>query len=86
MLDALETQLGSTRYALGDRPSAVNTIVLGGLRAHANADPIPDLSGYTRILEWEAECDSWRLLGPADHLLGKPEAGTAVERCVEVPQ
>ena len=58
MLDALETQLGSTRYALGDRPSAVDTIILGGLRAHTNADPIPDLSGYTRVLEWEAECES----------------------------
>ena len=56
MLDALETQLGSTRYALGDRPSAVDTILLGGLRAHTNADPIPDLSGYTRVLQWEAEC------------------------------
>ena len=58
MLDVLETQLGSTRYALGDRPSAVDTIVLGGLRAHTNADPIPDLSGYTRVLEWEAECEN----------------------------
>jgi len=58
MLDALETQLGSTRYALGDRPSAVDTIILGGLRAHTNADPIPDLSGYTRVLTWEAECEN----------------------------
>jgi glutathione S-transferase len=57
MLNALEAQLGSTRYALGDRPSAVDTIILGGLRAHTNADPIPDLSRYTRVLEWEAECE-----------------------------
>ncbi len=57
MLDVLEMQLGSTRYALGDRPSAVDTILLGGLRAHTNADPIPDLSGYTRVLEWEVECE-----------------------------
>ncbi|MEM7017007.1 MAG: glutathione S-transferase family protein [Pseudomonadota bacterium] len=58
MLEALETQLGSTRYALGDRPSAVDTMILGGLRAHTNADPIPDLSGYTRVLEWEAACEN----------------------------
>ena len=58
MLNALETQLGSTRYALGDRPSAADTIILGGLRAHTNADPIPDLSGYTRVLEWEAQCEN----------------------------
>ena len=58
MLNALETQLGSTRYALGDRPSAADTIILGGLRAHTNADPIPDLSGYTRVLEWEAKCEN----------------------------
>ena len=58
MLDVLEVQLGKTRYALGDSPSAVDTILLGGLRAHTNADPIPDLSSYTRILEWEAECEN----------------------------
>ena len=58
MLDALETQLSSTRYALGNRPSAVDSIILGGLRAHTNADPIPDLSDYTRVLEWATECEN----------------------------
>ena len=61
MLDALETQLGETRYALGDRPTSVDAILLGGLRAHTNADPIPDLSGYTRVIAWdERDADAWK--------------------------
>ncbi len=60
ILDALEAQLGSTRYALGDRPTSVDTILLGGLRAHTNADPIPDLGRYERILHWDASvADVW---------------------------
>ncbi len=58
MLDALEIQLGSTCYALGDRPTAVDAMILGGLRAHTNADPIPDLSGYARVLAWEEACQA----------------------------
>jgi glutathione S-transferase len=60
MLAALETQLGKTRYALGDRPCAVDTIVLGGLRAHINSDPIPELPQYPNTLAWDAElADRW---------------------------
>jgi len=60
LMTALETQLGDTGYALGDRPSAVDAILLGGLRAHTNADPIPDLSRFTRVLEWDATgADAW---------------------------
>lgn len=58
ILDALEEQLATTRYALGDRPTAADTILLGGLRAHTNADPIPDLSSYTRIQAWDKQLDS----------------------------
>jgi glutathione S-transferase len=53
LLDALERQLGETRFALGDRPTPVDTILLGGLRAHTNADPVPDLSRYARVLAWD---------------------------------
>lgn len=61
VLDALEQQLASTRYALGDRPTAVDAILLGGLRAHTNADPIPDLSSYERVLAWDQEtADVWK--------------------------
>lgn len=60
LLDALERQLESTRFALGDRPTAVDAILLGGLRAHTNADPVPDLSVYGRVLAWDAEhADAW---------------------------
>lgn len=60
MIGALEEQLGSTPYALGARPTAVDTIVLGGLRVHTNNDPIPDLSGFPRVRRWDAEdADRW---------------------------
>ena len=60
LLDALESQLGATRYALGDRPTAVDTILLGGLRAHTNNDPIPDLSGVPKVVAWdERDADRW---------------------------
>lgn len=60
LMVALETQLGTTRFALGDRPTAVDAILLGGLRAHTNGDPIPDLSAYPRVLAWdEKEADRW---------------------------
>ena len=57
MLESLENQLASTRYVLGNRPSAVDTIFLGGLRAHTLADPIPDLSQFRKILAWEKSCE-----------------------------
>lgn len=60
LLDALERQLATTRYALGDRPTAVDAILLGGLRAHTNSDPVPDLSAYSRVLAWDAsDADAW---------------------------
>lgn len=60
VLAALESQLGDTRYALGDRPTAVDAILLGGLRAHTNSDPVPDLSTFPRITGWdELRADPW---------------------------
>ena len=60
MLGALERQLGETPYALGTRPTAADTILLGGLRAHTNNDPIPDLSAFPRVLDWDARgADGW---------------------------
>jgi glutathione S-transferase len=60
IMEALETQLASSAFALGDRPTAVDAILLGGLRAHTNADPIPDLSGYPRVQTWdEKEAEEW---------------------------
>lgn len=60
LLDALDRQLATTRYALGDRPTAADAILLGGLRAHTNADPIPDLSKVGRVTAWdEGGADPW---------------------------
>jgi glutathione S-transferase len=60
IMDALEAQLSESLYALGNRPTAVDTILLGGLRAHTNADPVPDLSAYRRVLAWDAKgADEW---------------------------
>jgi glutathione S-transferase len=60
LLDALEAQLARSRYALGDRPTAADAILLGGLRAHTNADPIPDLSKVPRVTAWdESGADPW---------------------------
>ena len=60
ILDVLQSQLGATRYALGDRPTAVDAILLGGLRAHINSDPLPDLGDYPRVVAWdESGADKW---------------------------
>ena len=58
MLESLETQLAETTYALGNRPCAVDCMVIGGLRAHTNRDPVPDLSRFTRVIEWSARSGS----------------------------
>lgn len=60
VLAALEQQLGETRYALGERPCAVDTVLLGGLRAHVNNDPLPDLSAYPSCTAWDTHCiEAW---------------------------
>ena len=62
ILDALDKQLGETRYALGDRPCAVDCILLGGLRAHTNMDPTPKrvVAKYPRLVDWaERGADQW---------------------------
>lgn len=80
LLEALEAQLGETRYALGDRPSAVDAALLGGLRGHTLRDPLPDLSRFTRVTRWAATGSDWDGTGEpapfpvstsfARHLLG----------------
>ena len=54
ILDAIDRQLQQTPYLLGSRPCAVDTIVLGGLRAHTYMDPAPKklVSQYPRIVAW----------------------------------
>lgn len=62
ILDAAERQLAESAFLLGDRPTAVDCIVLGGLRAHINMDPDPQavLEGYPRVVAWaEREAGRW---------------------------
>lgn len=62
LLEAMERQLGETRYLLGDRPTAVDCVVLGGLRAHTNMDPDPKrlTAGYPGVIAWcENAADAW---------------------------
>ena len=74
MLDALEAQLATTAFALGDRPTAVDAIVLGGLHAHTHADPIPELSAYTRVLAWADGGAFAAAESPSDDLAAFPES------------
>ena len=62
ILGAAEAQLGETPYLLGDRPCAVDCIVLGGLRAHTYMDPDPKrvTAGYPRVVAFsEGSADDW---------------------------
>jgi len=62
VLQAMETQLGQTSWMLGDRPTALDCILLGGLRAHTNMDPDPKevTAAYPRVVAWaEGGADSW---------------------------
>jgi len=62
ILDAMDRQLRTTRYLMGDRPTAVDCIVLGGIRAHTNMDPTPKrlLAGYPAIVNWaDSTADGW---------------------------
>ncbi|MEM7100634.1 MAG: glutathione binding-like protein [Pseudomonadota bacterium] len=58
ILEVLEEQLDKTAFSMGDRASAVDCILLGGLRAHTNRDPIPDLSRFKRVLAWSERASS----------------------------
>jgi glutathione S-transferase len=62
IMDAIDRQLQETNYMLGDRPTAVDCILLGGLRAHTNMDPTPRraIAKYERVVRWAEEtADQW---------------------------
>ena len=62
ILAAAERQLEDTAFLLGDRPTAVDAVVLGSLRAHTNMDPDPKkvVAGYPLVVEWaEKRADEW---------------------------
>ena len=61
LVDAMEKQLAQTRYLLGDRPTALGCVVLGGLRAHTNMDPTPkaQIAAYPRVVHWAETATTW---------------------------
>lgn len=62
ILAAAERQLKETKFLLGDRPTAVDCVVLGGLRAHTYMDPVPKrvVADHPSVVAWlESEADAW---------------------------
>ncbi len=62
IVEAMESQLQESPYMLGNRPTAVDCILLGGLRAHTNMDPTPKkaIQKYNRVIRWaEESADQW---------------------------
>ncbi|MEM9621028.1 MAG: glutathione binding-like protein [Pseudomonadota bacterium] len=62
LLEAAEQQLQATAFLLGDRPTALDCIVLGGLRAHTNMDPDPKkvVAAFPTVVHWaERRADQW---------------------------
>lgn len=79
LLAAAETQLKKTAFLLGDRPTALDCIVLGGLRAHTNMDPDPKkvTAAFPTVIDWaERRADTWDGTG---ELLGNPEASALAQ-------
>ena len=69
IIEAAEHQLTNTRYLLGDRPTAVDCIVLGGLRAHTLMDPDPKrvYTDYAEVVAFsEGSRDAWEGSGEID--------------------
>jgi glutathione S-transferase len=62
ILQAMDSQLNETPYLMGDRPTAVDCIMLGGLRAHTNMDPDPKkvTAGFPKVVAWsDGAADAW---------------------------
>ncbi len=62
LLAAAERQLQDTAFLLGDRPTALDCIVLGGLRAHTNMDPDPKrvTARFPVVVDWaQRRADTW---------------------------
>ena len=71
ILMAVDAQLQQTRYLMGDAPCAVDTVILGGLRAHTMVDPVPSrmVDKYPRVREWAkigGGADAWDGSGVLD--------------------
>tara|TARA_Y100001934_G_scaffold282970_1_gene399621 strand:- start:6060 stop:7040 length:981 start_codon:yes stop_codon:yes gene_type:complete len=61
ILEAMEAQLQQTPFMLGDRPTALDCILLGGLLAHTNNDPDPKrvTANYPGVVDWCESAFDW---------------------------
>ena len=61
LLAAAEAQLGETRFLLGDRPTAADCMMLGGLWAHTLHDPDPAkvVADFPRVVAWSETARTW---------------------------
>lgn len=61
VLQALDAQLALTKYSLGDRPCAVDAVLVGGLRAHFAADPVPSrvVAQFANVMRWMEVASTW---------------------------
>ena len=62
LMTAAEAQLKQSAFLLGDRPTAVDCIVLGGLRAHTLMDPDPaqQMQQFPGLKDWaNSRADTW---------------------------
>lgn len=73
VIEAADAQLGITRFLLGDRPCAVDAVVLGGLRAHFDDDPDPKalIDALPNLRRWIDQGTQWDGSG---ELAGFPES------------
>jgi len=76
LMTAAEEQLSQSAFLLGDRPTAVDCIVLGGLRAHTLMDPDPakQMQQFPGLIDWaNSRADTWDgggELAPVNQLTG----------------
>lgn len=61
LLDHLDVQLERNDFTLGSRPSAIDAVLLGGLRGHFRPDPVPArvLADYPHISTWIDQAATW---------------------------
>ncbi len=61
LLAAADAQFLETLFLLGDRPTAVDCMMLGGFRAHTLHDPDPKkvVERFPRLVAWNLSADAW---------------------------
>ncbi len=84
ILGTLEAQLAETPFALGLRPTVVDAILLGGLHAHTNADPIPDLAAFPKVVAWAEGGATAAAASPGDALAPFPDSTPFARRVLRI--